>query len=84
MTTYAMYMCTTVGIPSIEDLARQIGISADDLDHQFGVVPIQPLEAGEWRVALRVDQRLAPQLQDLDQLDGPFADPPIDPLGPPQ
>lgn len=84
MTAYAMYMCTTVGLPSLEEVALQIGISAEDLDPQFGVVPIQPLDDGVWRVAVRIDQRLAPELQAMDQIDGPFSDPPIEPAGPPQ
>jgi hypothetical protein len=79
MTDYALYMCTTDGIPSLEAVASQVGISADDLDPSFGVVPIQPLEADRWRVAIRVDQRLTPTLHDHDQLEGPYADPPIEP-----
>lgn len=83
MTTYAMYMCTTVGVPSLEEVADQIGIGADNLDPHFGVVPIQPLDDGAWRVAVRIDQRLATDLAETALVEGPFADPPIEPAGPP-
>lgn len=84
MTAYAMYMCTTVGIPDPEEVATQIGIGVEALDPQFGVVPIQPLDEGAWRVAVRIDQRLAPDLAEMDLVEGPFSDPPIAPAGPPQ
>lgn len=84
MTTYALYMCTTAGLPGLQEVATQIGISVEHFDPHFGVVPIEPLEDGAWRVAVRIDQLLAPDLQDLDQVDGPFSDPPIEPAGPPQ
>ncbi|WP_183092738.1 hypothetical protein [Nocardioides stalactiti] len=79
MTSYAFFMCTADGLPSLTDIAARFGVSADDLDPHFGVVPIQPLDLGQWRVAFRVDERLVPGLDGTDQLDGPFSDPSIEP-----
>lgn len=84
MTAYALYTCTTPGLLGLEEVAARIGVRVEDLDPQFGVVPIEPLDDGAWRVAVRIDQRLAPDLRDQDQIDGPFSDPPIEPAGPPQ
>jgi hypothetical protein len=63
------------GPPSMEQAARQLGVTVEALDPDFGVVIINP-DRGLYSV--RVD---ASKLGDeFDPEKGPFSDPPIAPM----
>ena len=63
------------GPPSKEEAARQLGVTVDALDPDFGVVTIDP-DRGLYSV--RVDSSKLGD--DFDQDKGPFSDPPIAPM----
>lgn len=66
--------------PSLESAARQLGVSFDDIDLAFGVVPVDP-GAGLYCVQVRAD-RVPEGLGDRRPYVGPFANPEIAPFGP--
>ncbi|GII63899.1 hypothetical protein Skr01_39840 [Sphaerisporangium krabiense] len=72
----------TVRLPqeaTLEQAVRRLGLSEDEVDTGYGLVPLDP---DEGLYALRVTEaaghRVAPDGG------GPFSDPPIEPFGPPR
>ncbi len=60
---------------------EKLGLSAEELDDGFGVVNIDP-EAELY--AIMVEEEVAHRLTDSPAVSGPFANPPIEPFGPPK
>jgi hypothetical protein len=69
------------GTPSLEFLRERLGLTAQQLDASFGVVPVDP----EARLfALMVDDQAAVRLGAFPEVSGPFSNPRIEPFGPPR
>ena len=67
---------------SLTDAATALGVRAEDLDAVFGVVPIDP-ERRTFAVQIRSDKvAVRPPQIDAEEYRGPWANPPIAPLGP--
>jgi hypothetical protein len=77
----------TGSAPTVEDVARKFDIRADLIDSEFGVIATDP-QAGLYTIL--VDQAVAEKLdrdlkqEDRDEATGSFANPKIEPFGPPQ
>ncbi len=65
---------------SLEGAAEQLGVQVDDLDREFGVVPIDPRQ-NLYAVQVRAD-RLPQEFQGSTPYRGPFSSPEIAPFGP--
>lgn len=66
--------------PSLAEAASQLGVATSDLDAGFGVIAIDPRRK-LYAVEVRADR--LPQQRDLAApYRGPYANPPIEPLGP--
>jgi len=66
--------------PSLASAAAQLGVSLEDLDAAFGVVPIDP-QAGVYAVQARPD-RVKASPEPGQRYQGPYSTPPIAPLKP--
>jgi hypothetical protein len=66
---------------SLGAVKRDLGLGDDEIDHDFGVVSIDP--KGN-RYAILVEDRAAERVGGKQGVDGPFANPPIEPFGPPE
>lgn len=66
---------------SAEHVRRKLELEAEELDPEFGVVELDP---ETHRYAVLVDERAATRVQGAPGIEGPFANPPIEPFGPPQ
>lgn len=85
-TTAAMALYTVHGDdgepPSLASAAAQLGVSLEDLDAAFGVVPVDP-QAGMYAVQARSDRaHVAPVSE--HRYPGPYSSPPIAPYCPPR
>jgi hypothetical protein len=78
--TVLMTVHGTDGPPSLADSAKQLGLSVDDLDPGFGVLPIDPTR-GLYSVQVRAD-RVPPETETAQPYHGPFSNPKIAPFGP--
>lgn len=68
--------------PSLGEAADKLGVSLEDLDSQFGVVPIDP-EKGTYAVQVRSDKAPAPSTEpESGEYHGPWSNPKIAPFGP--
>ena len=65
---------------SLDAVKRDLGLSDEDIDDDFGVVNIDP--KGH-RYAILVEERAAARVGREPGVEGPFANPPIEPFGPP-
>jgi hypothetical protein len=65
---------------SVGKVQRKLGLSGEELDRDFGVVELDP---AAHRYAVLVDEEAVPRLQDAPGVEGPFANPRIEPFGPP-
>lgn len=69
--------------PTLAEIQAQYGLSAHDLDDQFGVIEVDPQEH---IYTVLVDEQAAARI--TGQMAGPrptaFSNPPIEPFGPPQ
>jgi hypothetical protein len=70
------------GPPSLDTAARELGVSVDDIDATFGVVPLD-VHGGLYAVQVRAD-RLPNNFEDRDPYRGPYSNPRIDTFGPPR
>jgi len=70
----------TTDEPTIEDAALSLDVDASAIDGGFGVVLIDPTDG---RYAVMVDERAVQRALGRDGVEGPFANPKIEPLGPP-
>jgi hypothetical protein len=63
------------------DASERLGLAEDELDADFGVVNVDPEQD---LYAVLVDEETAARLSGDPGVEGPFANPPIEPFGPPQ
>ncbi|MCP9462131.1 MAG: hypothetical protein NNA19_01355 [Nitrospira sp.] len=72
--------------PTIDDVRRLFNLTAEEIDAQFGVLPTDPSE-GLYTVLVdvRASERIKAALatRPHDPAEGIFANPPIEPFGPP-
>jgi hypothetical protein len=66
---------------SLDAVKRDLGLSDADIDDDFGVVNIDP--RGH-RYAILVEERAAERVGQEPGVEGPFANPRIEPFGPPE
>ena len=66
---------------SLEAVKRDLGLSDEEIDHDFGVVSIDPKAN---RYAILVEDQAAERVGGKQGVEGPFANPPIEPFGPPE
>jgi hypothetical protein len=66
---------------SVEQVRRRLGLSGDELDADFGVVELDP---AQHRYAVLVDEEAAARVEGMPGVEGPFANPRIEPFGPPR
>jgi hypothetical protein len=66
---------------SLDAVKSDLGLDDDEIDHDFGVVSIDP---NRNRYAILVEDRTADRLGGEPGVEGPFANPPIEPFGPPE
>lgn len=77
--TYDLMTITSPrGAPTLSEAARQLGVSVENMDHAFGVVPIDP-EKGIYAVQVKGPQATQ---QGSGQFHGPWSNPRIEPFGP--
>ena len=65
---------------SLEAVTEDLGLGAEDIDGDFGVVEIDP---DEHRYAILVEESAAERVSGREGVEGPFANPAIEPFGPP-
>jgi hypothetical protein len=65
---------------SLEAVQEDLGLDAADIDRDFGVVEIDP---DEHLYAILVEESAAQRASGQEGVEGPYADPPIEPFGPP-
>jgi hypothetical protein len=76
-------MLTLTREPDRASLARvkeELGLSDEEVDADFGLVEIDP-EAHKY--AILVEEPAAERVAGTEGVEGPFANPPIEPFGPP-
>jgi len=79
--TYDLMTITSPrGAPTLTEAARQLGVSVENMDRVFGVVPIDP-EKGVYAVQVKGPHPRASQ-QGTDEFRGPWSNPRIEPFGP--
>jgi hypothetical protein len=66
---------------SLEEVRRLLGLSPEEVDPAFGVVNISP---AEHLYTILVDEPAAARIADADPVEGVFANPRIEPFGPPE
>jgi hypothetical protein len=66
---------------TLEDAREQLGLDEGELDEDFGVVEIDP-EQHSYTVL--VEKQVAERITGQPGVKGPFANPPIEPFGPPE
>ncbi len=68
--------------PTVEELMSEFGLTADELDTEYGVQMIDPA-AGDYVVL--VDQVAAQRIaSEYAEVSGPYSDPKIETFGPPE
>jgi hypothetical protein len=65
---------------SLDAVKRDLGLTDEEIDDEFGVVSIDP--AGN-RYAILVEEAAAERVGDQAGVEGPFSNPRIEPFGPP-
>ncbi len=66
---------------SLPDVMHRLALSADEIDLDFGLVNIDP---DRHLYTILVDESVAPRLATEPGVSGPYANPPIEPYGPPE
>jgi hypothetical protein len=66
---------------SLDAVKRDLGLTDEDIDDEFGVVNIDP---NGHRYAILVEERAAGRVGKGHGVEGPFANPRIEPFGPPK
>jgi hypothetical protein len=65
---------------SLDAVKRDLGLEDEEIDADFGVVNIDPKAH---RYAVLVEEAAAQRVGEEPGVEGPFANPPIEPFGPP-
>jgi hypothetical protein len=65
---------------TVEGVRRKLGLDEEALDSDFGVVAVDP---DNHRYAVMVDDEVAARVAGTRGVEGPFANPRIEPFGPP-
>ena len=73
--------------PSLDEVRQLFNLKPEEIDKQFGVIATDPMEGVyvvmvDIKARARVDAALATRA--LDPAEGFFANPPIEPFGPPE
>lgn len=66
---------------TLEAVRRDLELSGEEIDADYGLVSIEPSEN---RYAILVDASASTRLESQPGVEGPFANPRIEPFGPPQ
>ena len=66
---------------SLPEVRRLLGLAPEEVDPSFGVVNISP---AEHLYTILVDEAAAARVGDVDQVEGVFSNPRIEPFGPPE
>lgn len=69
------------GAPDLARAAQHLGLSVQDLDASFGVVPIDP-DSGRYAVQVRADRLPQAPEGSNEEYRGPWSNPSIEPFGP--
>jgi hypothetical protein len=80
--TALMTVTGTAGPPSLAEAAAQLGVSVEDLNAGFGVVPVDPAH-GLFTVEVDAD-RIQESFDKKGTFRGPFSNPRIGHFGPPK
>ena len=65
---------------SLADAAARLGLAPDDLDAEYGVVPVDP---DNQLYSVLVDEAAGEAARGREGVRGPFSNPRIEPFGPP-
>jgi hypothetical protein len=65
---------------SLDVVKKELGLSDEEVDADFGLVEIDP---DAHRYAILVEEEAASRVGGAPGVEGPFANPPIEPFGPP-
>ncbi|MGW3210248.1 hypothetical protein [Streptomyces sp. NPDC001135] len=82
--THGPTVLVTVTLPAgatLQDALRRYGLTPDQVDETYGLVSVDPAQD---LYALLVSEEAATRLTGSTGVSGPFADPPIEPYGPPR
>jgi hypothetical protein len=60
---------------------QDLGLDEEEIDSESGVVPIDPAQN---LYAIMVEESASARIEKGPDVEGPFANPPIEPFGPPQ
>ena len=66
---------------SVPVVQRKLGLKPEDIDPEFGVVALDP---AQHKYAVLVKEDAATQVAGRPDVEGPFANPRIEPFGPPR
>ncbi len=72
------------GQATLDEARKRLGLSEDEIDPTFGLVPLDPAAATyAVLVSAEAGARAAASAGDSGDVGGPYANPPIEPFGPP-
>jgi hypothetical protein len=75
----------TVELPAAEATLtaalESLGLDPDEVDHEFGLVPI---DAAQGKYVIVVSEAAGARATGTGDAQGPYANPPIEPFGPPR
>lgn len=81
MSKVMMTIKRSPGTASLKSVTQDLGLGESDIDANFGVVAVDP-DADLY--AILVDEGVAGKLGHAKTVEGPFANPKIEPFGPPK
>jgi hypothetical protein len=73
------------GQATLEEARKRLGLAEDEVDPEFGLVPLDPAE-GVYAVLVPAEagnRVMASAAGEAGEVGGPYANPPIEPFGPP-
>jgi hypothetical protein len=79
--TRLMEVTLDPGRATLEEARQRLGLEEGELDVDYGLVEIDPEQN---KYAILVDDRAAERISGHPEVKGPFANPPIEPFGPPE
>jgi hypothetical protein len=79
MTDALMTVELPPGAVSLEEAAKRLGVAPEQLDAEFGLVPVDP---DNNLYSVMVDERAAERAGRRAGAEGPFSNPRIEPFGP--